>query len=187
MPAASRRPLQRASRALESAFMTASLRLRGTSRRNFRRSGGVACCCMSSTAAALAAEKGGRRRALRTARRQANRRRSCVDVRRAARLLGTHVLFGADDEPAARDPVLARARDRARDPKSTRMAPPLPLRARYCRVDVAMRESVVVGVAERVEDLSGDSHRAVDRQRALAPHHLPQRLARHERITNQSR
>src|SRR6266571_506574 len=38
-----------------------------------------------------------------------------VDVRRAARLLGTHVLLGAYDEPAARDPVLARGRDRARD------------------------------------------------------------------------
>src|SRR5437016_8557256 len=72
--------------------------------------------------------RGGKRRAPRERLEQHDAKgieiRTAVDVRRAARLLRTHVLLGANEEAAAGAAVLARAGDRSGGSKIDTTAPP---------------------------------------------------------------
>ena len=107
---------------------------------------------------------------------------SAVDIGRAARLLGTHVLLGANDESAARHPIFAGAGDRAGDPEvDENRATAFRREHDIVGFDVAMREPVIVGVAEGVEHFGGDPDGPVDGQRTIPAHHVSQRLSRHER------
>jgi hypothetical protein len=49
------------------------------------------------------------------------------------------------------------------------------------RLDVAMNQSMLVGILQRVSHFSGDANRVLDRELALALQPIPQRLALDER------
>ena len=96
-----------------------------------------------------------------------------VDLARAACLFRTHVLFGSDHEPAARHAVLPRARNGARDAEIHQYRRALGSRQDdVVGLDVAVCESAVVCMAERIEHVRRHSHGAIDRHRPDAPERL---------------